>query len=237
MFRANWRDPRFWRWWWHERVTFESRFAFYVFLFALLLGSGLFAAERLASAGAEVAPSTPILIETTVEKAVTIHERGKVIRKLVPVVRRIRVKSQPVIETRTALDLRTITTPGGVRIVQRVTTVKHVTTVPRVEKHVVTVAGKTRTVSITRQVPTVETRTQTVMQQQTVTGPGQTVTTEGPTRTVVNTPPPVTQMQTQTDTQTVTNLQTVTQTQTETDTQTVQAPPVTVTVTITVVGP
>ena len=141
MFRANWRDPRFWRWWWHERVTFESRIAFYVFLFALLLGSGLFAAERLASAGAEVAPSTPILIETTVEKAVTIHERGKVIRKLVPVVRRIRVKSPPVVETRTALDLRTITTPGGVRIVQRVTTVKHVTTVPRVEKHVVTVAG------------------------------------------------------------------------------------------------
>src|SRR5690349_4504831 len=124
MFRSNWRDPRFWRWWWHERVTLESRIAVYVFLFALLLGSGLFAADRLATAGAETVPSGPILIETTVEKAITIHERGKVIRKLVPVVRRIRVKSRPVVETRTTFSLRTVTTPGGVRVVQHVTTVK-----------------------------------------------------------------------------------------------------------------
>ncbi len=251
MFRTNWRDPRFWRWWWHERVTFESRIAVYVLLFAALLGGGLFAADRLASAGAEVAPSTPILIETTVERSVTVRERGKVIRKLVPVVKRIRVKSRPVVETRTAVALRTVTTPGGVHVVRRVTYV------PVVHKQVVTVAGKTRTVSVKRYVPTVETRTQTRMQTltqlQTVTnaGPGTTVTTEGPTRTVESTPPSrtvqlppvtttqlVTVTQTQTQTQTLTQVQTQTQTETATvtNTQTV-TDPVPITVTITVTGP
>ena len=100
MFRHNWRDAAFWRWWWHERVTFESRIAVYVFCFALLLGGGLFAADRLASAGAEVAPSTPIMIETTVQRLVTVRERGRIVRKLVPVVERVRVKSRPVVETR-----------------------------------------------------------------------------------------------------------------------------------------
>jgi hypothetical protein len=231
MFRSNWRDPRFWRWWWHERVTFESRIAAYVFLFAVLLGSGLFAADRLASAGAEVSPSTPILIETTVQKLVTIREQGKVVRKLVPVVKRIRVKSRPTIETRTAVALRTITTPGGVRVVS------HVVYKPVVKKQVVTVAGKTRTVSVRRLVPTVQTRTQTLTQVQTVTGPGATVTTEGPTRTVENTPPTrtvqgptTTQVSTVTNTQTQTLTQTQTQTVTSTQTVTTPADPVTVTV-------
>ncbi len=235
MFRANWRDPRFWRWWWHERVTFESRIAIYVFLFALLLGSGLFAADRLASAGAEVSPSTPIVLETTVQRLVTVRERGKIVRKLVPVVKRIRVKSPPVVETRTNVTLRTIMTPGGVRVV------RHVVYKPVVKKQVVTVAGKTRTVSVRRLVPTVQTRTQTLTQVQTVTGPGATVTTEGPTRTVENTPPTrtvqgPTTTQISTSTVTRTETQTKTQTETVTDTQTVtntQTDTVTVPITIT----
>ena len=73
----------------------------------LVLGGGFLAADRLATASTGLSTGA---FETTVEKVVTVREHGKTIVKSVPVVRRV---------SQTLLDTRVITTPGGVRIVER----------------------------------------------------------------------------------------------------------------------
>jgi hypothetical protein len=194
----------------------------YVLLLAALLTGGWFAASRLSPAAAD---TSAYALETTLTKTVTVRQNGKLVRRAVRVVKRVRLRPETVFRTDTAFGTKFVTTPGGVRVVrQRV--VKYV---PRVRTRVVTVGGKTRTVTETRQVPTttVETRTETNV----VTGATRTVT-ETQSRTDV-----VTNERTVVDQQTVTETQTHTVTVTETvpvtftDTVTVIAG-VTVTVTI-----
>jgi serine-aspartate repeat-containing protein C/D/E len=212
-----------------------------VVLAAILVG-GWLVADGLTSAKASTSADS-LILETTVKKLVTVREKGKLVTKVIPVVKRV-VRVQAHTETRfehqtdLRYSTRVVTEPGRVRLVRRVVT----TRVPVVKNHVITVNGKTKTVAVTSYVPTtrVETQTQTQTQtetrQQTVTQPGASntvtqTTTLNHTTTDVQTQI-VTTTQTVTQTQTQTETQVVTQTQTVTTTQTVTEPAVTVTITL-----
>lgn len=211
-----------------------------VVLAAILVG-GWFVADGLTAAKAN-AGADSLILETTVNKLVTVREKGKLVTKTIPVVKRVvRVQSHTQTQVERQTDLRystrVLTTPGGVRVVRRVVT----TRVPVVENHVVTVNGKTKTVAVTSYVPTtrVETQTQTQTQtetrQQTVTQPGASNTVTQTSTLNHTTTDVLTQVVTTTQTQTVTQTQTQTVVQTVTDTVTL--PPVTVTDVITITLP
>jgi hypothetical protein len=214
MIRKHWRELEFWRWWWHDNIRFEVKAVATVIVLALMLGGGWIAADRLSSASASGAASPGFTFETTVEKVVTVREKGKLVRKLVPVVRKVFVKRQTRFKTLTDVTTDLVKTPGGVKIVRH----RVVKLVPVVTRKVVTVNGKTKTLVTTQLVPTTNVQTQTLTQTQTQ------------TQTDVRTQ---TQTQTETDTATVTDVQTVTQPVTETVTTTITQDPVTVTTTIT----
>lgn len=222
MFREHWREPAFWKWWWSNRVPPELRAGSIVALLGLVLGGGLFLAALTTThdPGARAAA----VLETTEVKVVTIHERGHVVSKLVPVVKRVVLRPSTAFETQTALQTRYVTSPGHVQVVDK-PVVKYV---PVVRKRVITVGGKTRTVGVTVRVPTTRFVTQTnqVTNLQTVTNTQVTTVRDRVTQTQT-----VHDTQTQTVTNTVTNTQTDTVTQTVTSTETVTEPAVTVTVT------
>jgi hypothetical protein len=220
MFRRYWRNPHFWRWFWHDRVSLELKALTGVVAAVLVLAVGWFVADRLSNASAETSSAAdPGFI--TVQKVVTLHSAGRVIRKLVPEVQRVVVTR---IATRTSVE----TVQGGVRTIpgKRV-----VVRVPGTPGKVTTVAGPAKTVTtktvVTSKAGTttnVETRTSTLTrvrtETQVVTDPSTVTSTVA--RTVTNTVP---------TTRTVTQPLTVTTTQVVTVTQTTTAPPVTVTVT------
>jgi hypothetical protein len=194
-------------------------------LLAAILVGGWFVADGLTAAKASTSADS-LVLETTVNKLITVREKGKLVTKVVPVVKRVvRVQSHTQTEVDHQTDLRystrVVTQPGGVRVVRRVVT----TRVPVVKNHVITVNGKTKTVAVTSYVPTTrtETQVQTQTQRQTVTNtqtaPGATITQ---TSTASHTTTQV-QTTTQTQTQTVTTTQTqiVTTTDTVTETQTI----------------
>lgn len=209
-------------------------------LAAILVG-GWFVADGLTAAKAN-AGADSLILETTVNKLITVREKGKLVTKTIPVVKRVvRVQSHTQTQVERQTDLRystrVVTEPGVTRVVRRVVT----TRVPVVKNHVVTVNGKTKTVAVTSYVPTTrvetQTQTQTETRQQTVTQPGASNTVTQ-TSTVNHT---TTNLQTQTvtttQTQTVTQTQTQTQTVVQTVTDTVTLPPVTVTDVITITLP
>ena len=235
--RQHWREPAYWLWVWRQRLPSEARVVVVALLLAGLLGGGWFAADRLTAAGASVAGSDSFVLETTVQKVITVREKGKLIKKVIPVVRRVYVRGKTATDYQTQLRYatRVVTTPGAVRTIRRVVT----TVVPVVKKRVVKVNGKTRTLVETRLVPTTrtETRAQTETRVQTITNtqPANTITetrTENNTKTVTSSQTQ-TQTQTVTQTQTETVVQTVTETKTITETETITVP-VTVTETVTV---
>ena len=171
-----------------------------------LLGGGWVAASAATSTdGADVAlGSNPIIIETTVQKVITVREKGKIVRKIVPVVRRVKVlqRAGTIYETQRAYVTRLVKTPGG-SVTRTVSEL-----VPVVTTQQITVNGKPRVVIKTQFVPT--TRTKTVPLTQTL------VATQNVTQ--IQTAPPVTDTKTTTQTQTQTQTRTQTQTQTRTET-------------------
>jgi hypothetical protein len=220
MFRRYWRNPHFWRWFWHDRVSLELKALTGVVAAVLILAVGWFAADRLSSASAETTSAgDPAFI--TVQKVVTLHSAGRVIRKLVPEVQRVVV-------TRTTMRTSVETVQGGVRTMQGK---RVVVRIPGTAGKLTTVVGPTKTVT-TKTVVTskggvttdVQTRTSTLTrirtETQVVTNPSTVTSTVA--RTVTNTVP---------TTRTVTQPVTVTTTQVVTVTQTTTSPPVTVTVT------
>src|SRR5689334_14725603 len=192
MFRRHWKDPGFWKWWWRNRLSESSRRGAGLGLVILLLAGGWLAADRLTSAGAETGTDAYVL-QTTIERVVTVREKGKLVERRVPVVRRVVVSAPGSLQYSTEL----VTVAGRPRVVRQPV----VRYVPRVEKRFVTVNGRASTVSGTRLVPTttVRTRTQTAV-----------VTAE---RTVTNTR---TRTYERTVTATETRLRTITDTRTET---------------------
>ena len=209
MSRRNWRKPTYWRWFWHERVSVEVKALGGVVLLALMLGGGWVAADRLSTAGAGV-DARAFTVETTVQKIITVREKGKLVRKLVPVVKKVYLRPRTAFLTQTAVRTNVVTVSGGVRTVRS----RVVVHVPVVSKKVITVNGKTKTLVTTRLLRTtaVETQMHTLTQVQT---------------------------QVQTETQTQVQVQVQTQTVVSTATRTVTQPvtttvPVTVTETATV---
>lgn len=228
MFRRHWRELAFWRWWWTNRAPGALRLGLGLFLLGAVLVGGLLTADRLSTAkgGVEQTALLRTYVET-VDKVVTVREKGKIVRKIVPVVhvRKVKVLSKPqtVLQTQTSFRTLAVTTKGKVRLIRQ----KVVRRVPVVRTHLVTVSGKTRTVAVTQYKPTtaVETRSQTVTNAQTVTN-SKTVTNTDTETDVVTT--------VQTKTQTVQNTVTETDVVTETQPVTVEITvPVTVTVTVT----
>ena len=180
-------------------------------LAAILVG-GWFVADGLTAAKAN-AGADSLILETTVNKLITVREKGKLVTKTIPVVKRVvRVQSHTQTQVERQTDLRystrVVTEPGVTRVVRRVVT----TRVPVVKNHVVTVNGKTKTVAVTSYVPTTRVETQTQTQTETR---QQTVTQPGASNTVT---------QTSTVNHTTTNLQTQTVTTTQTQTVTRRRP-------------
>src|SRR3954451_5464153 len=161
MFRRYWQDPGFWKWWWRNRVSDDARRGAGLLGVVLLLVGGWLAADRLTSAGAETGASSYVL-ETTVERVVNAREEGKLVRKHVPVVRRVLVRVPSRVKAETKHQTQLVTVVGGETRVVRQPVVRYV---PRIRDRLVTVNGRTSTVSETRLVPTttVRTRTQTAV--------------------------------------------------------------------------
>jgi hypothetical protein len=216
--RNHWRSPRFWLWWWRNRISHELKL-----LGALLVVAGLGLAGFLAAAGLG-GPTTEadvLLLETlTVERVVTLTEGGE--RTVVRPLRVVRRVTAPAKVLGTAVELLTITTPG--RTERQV--------VPVVRRELVTVAGQPRTIVETRSGRTrtsVVTSDRVVIRERTVTSERvstaeQTVVQPVTTTRVVRETVPVTQ--------TVRSTDTVRLTETVSETVTVELPSVTVTVTV-----
>jgi hypothetical protein len=216
MFRRYWRDPHFWRWLWHDRVSFELKALTTAVAAALILGIGWFAADRLSSASAETTSPGAVGF-VTVQKVITVHSAGgRVFRKLVPEVHRVVV-------TRTTIRTSVETVQGGVRTIRGK---QIVVSVPGAPGKVTTIAGPTKTVVTAKLVPTTDVQTQTStltrVRTETQVQTNSSTVTSTVARTVTNTV---------STTRTVTQPVTVTTTQVVTVTQTTTVPPVTVTVT------
>lgn len=195
---------------------------------AVVLGGGFLVADRLSQANAGISPTGSYTFETTVERLVTVRTHGRATVKRVPVVRRVFLRPQTAFETR--FDTRVVTKPGSVRVVER----RVLRYVPVVRKRVVTVGGKTRTVTTRRLVRTTRVQTVTTQQTQTLVDQNTTTVVSNHTETVVNNHTatvPVTVVQNNTETETV--VHTVkSPSETVTETQTVTVPGVGVTVTV-----
>jgi hypothetical protein len=201
-----WRDTDYWLWRW-RRLGREGRAVLAVVGSVVFGAVGYVLASGLAS-DASAGPGTAY--ETTVLRTLTATHDGRTVTQVVPEVRTVHVASaRTSLATTTQSFLRTVTTPGGTRVVTDSVT----TTVPVVRRVLVTGPADTRTRVVTSERTNVETRTQT-----------QTVTVAR-TQTVAS--PPVTQTETRTQTQTVT----VTQPPV-TQTTTVTQPAVTVTISV-----
>jgi len=220
--RSRWVETAYWRWLW-SRVPWEARWVVVgVLLLGLLGGGWAVASQGTSSNDGDVAIGTgPIVIQTTVERVITVRRNGKIVRKVVPVVKRVRVLQRPgtLYETQRDYVTRVVKTPGGA-VIRTVSTV-----VPLVTTQQITVNGKPRSVTRTEFRPTTQTRT--VPLTQTL------VATQNVTQT--QTTPPVTDTRTTTETKTQTQTVTQTATRTVTDTQlvTVTPDPVTVMRTVT----
>jgi len=115
---------------------------------ALLFVGGGYAAwnmpERKAASRADAASHTfvPPAVQT-VQRVVTVRERGRVVRRLVPVVERVVAPGTLVTETR--LETATIVADGATQVV----TTERIERVPVLERRVVTIGGEVQTIVTT----------------------------------------------------------------------------------------
>jgi len=205
--REHWHELAFWRWWWTNRAPGALRVGLGLLLLAAVLAGGLVAADRLSAAKGSVRETVVQgTYVDTVRKPVTVREKGRIVRKVVPVVhvRKVKVavvsKPQTVLQTHTSFRRVAITIKGKVRTVRQ----KVVQRVPVVKTQLVTVSTPAETVAVTRSqtvtnsktvtntalVTTVQTRTQTV--QNTVTETNVVTETEPPVTVEITVPVPVT---------------------------------------------
>jgi hypothetical protein len=233
--RQQWRELDYWHWLWRQRTPGVAKLVIVGVVLAAVLIGGWFVADGLTAAKAGTGADS-VVLETTTNRLITVRAKGKLVTKVVPVVKRVvRVQSHTQTQLDDQTDLRystrVVTEPGGARVVQRVVT----TRVPVVKNHVVTINGKTKTLAVTNSVPTTKTETQVRTQRQTVTdtqtAPGGTITqtsvqdhtTTATTTQVVPTTIPTTVEVTTTvvSTDIVTTILTTTVINTETVTETV----------------
>lgn len=137
MFRTYWRQPQFWLWCWRTRVSAEAKRWLAAVTVTMLLTAGFLAAT---SVEGEANNAESAFETLTIERVVT--EPAWTVVRPVQVVRRVTERSGVL---GTAVEVRTVTTAGKDRVV----TQREV--VPVVERDVVTVPGRLRTVVETRQ--------------------------------------------------------------------------------------
>jgi hypothetical protein len=216
--RGHWREIHYWLWLWQKRVPFAVKATVLGVLVCALLTAGLGAAGGLTSAGAggeELAP------RTTLERLVTVREKGRVFQRLVRVAVKAPEPGRRGESVLTQLEFVTRVVSLAAQAPHRIVVV---TTV-----RPLTAEGKPQTV--TRLKPRTRTETaavtRTVTNTQNITQPPETVTREQ-TNTL-----------TRTETRAETSTRVETQTLTETRVETVTLPPQTVTVleTVTVTVP
>jgi hypothetical protein len=147
MFRKHWREPAFWRWWWGNQAPHSAKVSLAGLALLGFLGIGFFAALGLSEANAGGKDPRALTFQTTVDKLVTVRDRGRIVVRRVPVVRRVVYRPQTAVQM--LFGTRVVTTPG--RSV--------------VQKRIVTVGGRTRTIIATQTVS--RTRTQTRVQTET----------------------------------------------------------------------
>lgn len=199
----RWLDPEWYRYL-GDRIGPQGVVLFWTVALGLLALGGYEAVRALTPQATRASELVPLT--TTVTKLVRVQERGRVVVKRVPVVRRVYAKPVTVQET------RTIRTADGTRVV-RVPVVRYR---PVYRRQVITVKGKPKTVAqivtdtrmltdtklltvtsertstvVQKQTQTVEqTASQTVTATRTVTAPPETITL--PAQTVTQTAPPQT---------------------------------------------
>ena len=161
MVRRHWREPAFWRWWWTTRASRGVRVGAALVLLGLLLAGGVFAAARLTSANAGVR-EVVVTYVTTVRRTVTVKQRPKVVRKLVPVVRRVAGKSTTVTRTQTQTQTLPLTQVQTVYRTVPVSVPGKATTVHDTVVHQVTVTVQKPQVVIVKTVTEHDTVTVTV---------------------------------------------------------------------------
>jgi hypothetical protein len=191
-YRHHWHEPAFWRWYWRERVPIGGKILVVLAGVALLAGGGYAAESALPAQAASSDKGSGVL---TIVRTYTV--RGPVHVKEHVVVRRLTTPGRVIRST--AYLTQTVASPTHSVTVLR--------TVPEVQTHVVTVAGRTHTTTVVRRTTAPgKTQTQT-----------QTVSTTVPTTEVQTTTVTVTKRQPGT-TKTVTTTTTVPTTVVETTT-------------------
>jgi hypothetical protein len=241
--RRHWREVDFWRWWWRYRLPLELKIGAAVAALVVLAVGGYLASHSGAKAASTSADRVEVV---TLKQVETVRGRSNVVRRVVPVVRRVVVRADGVTNYLT----RTLALPGTTRLV----TTAVVRRVRVLEPRLVTVDGRPRTQTVVktrpgaRQTVTAERVTTAV---RTVTDPQSGATTvirtvteqgQGATVTKTVTADPVTSTRTVTSVQQTTVSETTTVQRTETVTTTapavtVTAPPVTVIETVTLTIP
>jgi hypothetical protein len=194
--RKYWRDPRFWRWWWEQRVSGDTKGVIAV-IGALACGVAGFLGAGWLAATEEAATSTT--------------------QRVVTVAGKTGAYAPPEVVTKS----QTVTRPGETDVV----TVRRDgrTVVRRAPGETVTVPGPVEQRVVTNARTNTVVQTETMDRPTTVTTPGTTVTTPGTTETVTR---EVTQpASTVTETNAVTVTEEVTVTKEVTVTVTVTLPP------------
>lgn len=236
--RHHWYKPKFWRWWWHERVNPGVKWALAVVMLFVLGVAGYMSAGKLMTEGEQVVFTERVLTvtRTTIVKGKPriVTEVRTITTKGEPQTKTVRLNGKTVVVTtpaETVVSTHTIkgpvrksvvyknrvrVIPGKVRTITLPGQTLPGSTVTGPER-IVTITGPSQTVTspgetIDREVVrTVTGPTQTVTgPTQTVTGPIVTNTVTGPTTTVTGPTVTVTG-QTQTVTHTVTETVTVTE--------------------------
>jgi hypothetical protein len=199
MFRKHWREPAFWRWWWGNSAPPGAKVSLAGLALIAFLAVGFLAAVGLSQANVGRAGARALTLESTVDKLVTVRDKGRIVVRRVPVVRRVVFRPETAVHT--LFGTRVVTTAGA-RVVQTSLVTVNGTT------RLVTVGGRTRTIVATKTVS--DTRTQTQVQTETnvVTDQQTVVRTETVPvtvqQTVVQTAPPLTVTETLPITVTVT---------------------------------
>ena len=158
-----WREPAYWQWKW-RKIGSDTKAVLAVFASFAFGGLGFV----LASGLSDYADARSISVyETTVLRTLTATSGGRTVARVVPVVRTVRIASaRTYLTTATQALVRTITTPGGSKVVTEAVTTK----VPVVRRVLVTMPGPTRTRVETNSRTVTDMRTETVTRTQTVAG-------------------------------------------------------------------
>ncbi len=181
MIRKHWYKPRFWAWWWVNRAPDGLRMLLVVAVCGASAGAGYMLASRVSAAHASTLTSVAVrtvrvtVKGATVERTLTVREKGRIVRTTVPVVHKVVTPGKTSTLTTTVYVTRNVFVPvtntvAGAPVTDTVAGPPVTDTVAgKAVTDTVTVSGPTHTVVQTQVVPTVVTSTNVVTHQVTQT--------------------------------------------------------------------